>query len=51
MTFIVGVILGGLVVLVWGAGEAGGKESLRSAPDAAGKDRGSPRAGRKSESS
>ena len=31
MTFIVGVILGGLVVLVWGAQEAGAKESLRSA--------------------
>jgi predicted negative regulator of RcsB-dependent stress response len=31
MTFIVGVILGGLVVLVWGAQEAVGKESLRSA--------------------
>ena len=31
MTFIVGVILGGLVVLVWGAQEAVGKGSLRSA--------------------
>jgi hypothetical protein len=37
MTFIVGVILGGLVVLVWGAQEAAGKESLGSTAGKQGK--------------
>ena len=46
MTFIVGVILGGLVVLVWGAqeavGSAAGKQEKAAAAGAAG--RGSRRA-------